>query len=43
MLYEVITNNERELVNLREMIASREFVQSKSLLTLGLGKDLLGP
>ncbi|MGD9824742.1 DNA translocase FtsK [Desulfobacter sp.] len=37
-----IPNNERELVNLREMIASREFVQSKSLLTLGLGKDLLG-
>ncbi|NWH04589.1 DNA translocase FtsK [Desulfobacter latus] len=37
-----IPNEERELVNLREMIASREFVQSKSLLTLGLGKDLLG-
>ena len=37
-----IPNDERELVNLREMIASREFVQSKSLLTLGLGKDLLG-
>jgi len=37
-----IPNNERELVNLREMIASRTFVQSKSLLTLGLGKDLLG-
>ena len=37
-----IPNDEREFVNLREMIASREFVQSKSLLTLGLGKDLLG-
>ncbi len=37
-----IPNDERELVNLREMIASKEFVQSKSLLTLGLGKDLLG-
>ena len=37
-----IPNDERELVNLREMIASKEFVQSKSLLTLGLGKDLVG-
>jgi len=37
-----IPNEERELVNLREMIGSKEFVQSKSLLTLGLGKDLLG-
>ena len=37
-----IPNEERELVNLREMIASKEFVQSKSLLTLGLGKDLVG-
>jgi S-DNA-T family DNA segregation ATPase FtsK/SpoIIIE len=37
-----IPNEERELVNLREMISSKEFVQSESLLTLGLGKDLLG-
>ena len=37
-----IPNEERELVNLREMIASKQFVQSRSLLTLGLGKDLLG-
>jgi len=37
-----IPNDERELVNLREMIGSKEFVQSKSLLTLGLGKDLIG-
>ncbi|HCY86769.1 MAG TPA: cell division protein FtsK [Desulfobacteraceae bacterium] len=37
-----IPNEERELVNLREMIASKEFVKSDSLLTLGLGKDLLG-
>ena len=37
-----IPNDEREIVNLREMIASRQFVQSDSLLTLGLGKDLLG-
>ncbi len=37
-----IPNNERVIVNLREMISSKQFVQSKSLLTLGLGKDLLG-
>lgn len=37
-----IPNEERELVNLREMISSKAFVQSDSLLTLGLGKDLLG-
>jgi S-DNA-T family DNA segregation ATPase FtsK/SpoIIIE len=37
-----IPNDERELVNLREMIASKQFVQCDSLLTLGLGKDLLG-
>ena len=37
-----IPNEERELVNLREMIASKEFVTSESLLTLGLGKDLMG-
>ncbi len=37
-----IPNDERELVNLREMIASKEFVTSESLLTLGLGKDLQG-
>ncbi|MCP3941817.1 MAG: DNA translocase FtsK [Desulfobacteraceae bacterium] len=37
-----IPNEERELVNLREMLSSKVFVQSKSLLTLGLGKDLLG-
>jgi len=37
-----IPNEERELVNLREMISSKAFVQSDSLLTLGLGKDLMG-
>lgn len=37
-----IPNEEREIVNLREMIASKEFNHSTSLLTLGLGKDLLG-
>lgn len=37
-----IPNEERELVNLREMISSKAFVRSESLLTLALGKDLLG-
>jgi S-DNA-T family DNA segregation ATPase FtsK/SpoIIIE len=37
-----IPNDEREIVNLRELIGSREFAQSSSFLTLGLGKDLLG-
>jgi len=37
-----IPNEEREIVNLRELIGSREFVQSDSLLTLALGKDILG-
>lgn len=37
-----IPNDEREIVNLRELIGSREFAQSSSFMTLGLGKDLLG-
>ncbi|MBU1341371.1 MAG: DNA translocase FtsK 4TM domain-containing protein [Proteobacteria bacterium] len=37
-----IPNEEREIVNLRELIASKEFMRSPSMLTLGLGKDLLG-
>ena len=37
-----IPNEEREIVNLRELMASKEFVQSTSMLTLGLGKDLMG-
>ncbi len=37
-----IPNEEREMVLLRELIASKEFVKSDSLLTLGLGKDLMG-
>jgi len=37
-----IPNEEREIVNLRELMASKDFVQSPSVLTLGLGKDLLG-
>ncbi|MCK5837952.1 MAG: DNA translocase FtsK, partial [Desulfobacula sp.] len=37
-----IPNEEREIVNLRELMASKDFIESSSLLTLGLGKDLLG-
>ncbi len=37
-----IPNDVREMVNLREMIASKEFCESSSLLTLALGKDLMG-
>ncbi|NOX35715.1 MAG: DNA translocase FtsK [Deltaproteobacteria bacterium] len=37
-----IPNEEREIVNLRELIVSKDFVKSASMLTLGLGKDLLG-
>ncbi len=37
-----IPNDEREMVNLREMVASKEFMASESVLTLGLGKDLMG-
>ncbi len=37
-----IPNEEREMVSLRELVTSKEFVESSSLLTLGLGKDLLG-
>jgi S-DNA-T family DNA segregation ATPase FtsK/SpoIIIE len=37
-----IPNDERANVNLRDLITSREFAMSESLLTLGLGKDLLG-
>ncbi|MCF8113474.1 MAG: DNA translocase FtsK 4TM domain-containing protein [Desulfotignum sp.] len=37
-----IPNDEREMVNLREMIASKDFIRSDSMLTLGLGKDLMG-
>ncbi len=37
-----IPNDEREMVNLREMIACKDFIESDSMLTLGLGKDLMG-
>jgi len=37
-----IPNDERANVNLRDLITSKEFAMSESLLTLGLGKDLLG-
>jgi S-DNA-T family DNA segregation ATPase FtsK/SpoIIIE len=37
-----IPNDEREMVNLREMVACKDFIESDSMLTLGLGKDLMG-
>ncbi|MBU1193914.1 MAG: DNA translocase FtsK 4TM domain-containing protein [Proteobacteria bacterium] len=37
-----IPNEVRDIVNLRELISSKEFLMSPSFLTLGLGKDLLG-
>ena len=37
-----IPNEERENVNLRDLITSKDYAVSKSLLTLGLGKDILG-
>ena len=37
-----IPNDERENVNLRDLITSKDYATSKSLLTLGLGKDILG-
>ena len=37
-----IPNEEREIVNLRELMASKDFALSPSMLTLGLGKDILG-
>jgi S-DNA-T family DNA segregation ATPase FtsK/SpoIIIE len=37
-----IPNMERQTVYLREVLESREFIDSKSLLTLALGKDIHG-
>jgi len=37
-----IPNEERELVRFKEVVASGAFVQSKSKLTLCLGKDIVG-
>ncbi|WP_374087764.1 DNA translocase FtsK [Methylomicrobium lacus] len=37
-----IPNREREMVNLRELLASGTFVKSKSNLTLAMGKDISG-
>jgi len=37
-----IPNDERAMVKLRELVTSKEFIQSKSMLTMGLGKDILG-
>jgi len=37
-----IPNREREMVTLRELLASKNFEKSKSLLTLAMGKDIAG-
>ncbi len=37
-----IPNDKREIVVLKEMLSSREFVESNSRLTLALGRDILG-
>ncbi len=37
-----IPNQERELVSLRDLIASRKFEQAKSKLTFAMGKDIAG-
>lgn len=37
-----IPNDERQFVFLKELVASKDFIQSESFLTLGLGKDILG-
>ncbi len=37
-----IPNREREMVTLRELLASRTFEKSKSVLTLAMGKDISG-
>ena len=37
-----IPNREREMVNLRDLLASRAFEKSPSLLTLAMGKDISG-
>ena len=37
-----IPNETREMVCLRELLASQQFTQSQSLLTLALGKDIAG-
>jgi S-DNA-T family DNA segregation ATPase FtsK/SpoIIIE len=37
-----IPNREREMVNLRDLMAARSFEKASSLLTLALGKDISG-
>jgi len=37
-----IPNREREMVNLRELLASNSFIKAKSMLTLSMGKDISG-
>ena len=38
-----IPNEDREIVNFREVLSSKAFEQSKSPLTLALGHDISGP
>ncbi len=37
-----IPNEQREMIGLREILASDEFIKSESRLTMGLGKDING-
>ncbi len=37
-----IPNTEREMIGLKEILASEEFAKSSSVLTMGLGKDING-
>jgi S-DNA-T family DNA segregation ATPase FtsK/SpoIIIE len=37
-----IPNTEREMISLKEILASEEFAKSPSMLTMGLGKDING-
>jgi len=37
-----IPNRQREMVNLRDLLASENFYNAKSLLTLAMGKDIAG-
>ena len=37
-----IPNVEREMISLKEVLASEEFIKSKSTLSMGLGKDING-
>ena len=37
-----IPNNNREMIGLKEILASETFIKSKSILSMGLGKDING-